>query len=44
MGLGFQEGLTYFGMLHMRPKLPAWLPAINSGEPWSAMDLADLED
>jgi hypothetical protein len=31
-------------MLRMRPKPPAGLETINSGEPWSAMDLADLEE
>jgi hypothetical protein len=31
-------------MLRMRPKPPAGLENINSGKPWSAMDMADLED
>jgi len=31
-------------MLRMRPKPPAGLPTINAGEPWSAMDLADLDE
>ena len=31
-------------MLRMRPKPPSGLPTINAGEPWSAMDLADLEE
>jgi hypothetical protein len=29
-------------MLRMRPKPPAGLPTINSGQPWSELDLADL--
>jgi hypothetical protein len=28
----------------MRKKPPSGLPNINSGQPWSAMDLADLEE
>jgi len=28
----------------MRKRPPAGLEQFNSGEPWSAMDLADLED
>ena len=31
-------------MLRMRPKPPAELPTINAGQPWSAMDMADLEE
>jgi hypothetical protein len=31
-------------MLRMRPKPPAGLPTINAGQPWSAMDMADLEE
>jgi hypothetical protein len=31
-------------MLRMRPKLPAGLPTINTGESWSAMDMEDLFD
>ena len=31
-------------MLRMRPKPPAGLPTINAGTPWSAMDMADLEE
>ena len=30
-------------MLRMRKKPPADLPNVNAGEPWSAMDLADLD-
>jgi hypothetical protein len=44
-GLGFRPGLTYIlGMLRMRKKPPADLPNVNAGEPWSAMDLADLDE
>ena len=44
-GLGFQTGLTYIsGMLRLRKMPPAGLETINSGEPWSAMDMADLEE
>ena len=31
-------------MLRMRKKPPADMPNINSGTPWSEMDLADLTD
>jgi nucleotide-binding universal stress UspA family protein len=31
-------------MLRMRPKPPAGLPTINSGKPWSAMDMDDLDE
>jgi hypothetical protein len=31
-------------MLRMRKKPPAGMEDINSGKPWSAMDLADLEE
>ena len=31
-------------MLRMRPKPPAGMPTINSGKPWSAEDLDDLQD
>ena len=31
-------------MLRLRKKPPAGLETINSGEPWSAMDKADLEE
>ena len=31
-------------MLRIRRKPPEGLPKINSGTPWSAMDLADLEE
>ena len=31
-------------MLRMRKKPPADMPNINSGKPWSEMDLADLAD
>jgi hypothetical protein len=31
-------------MLRMRPKPPAGLPSINSGQPWSDLDLADLRE
>jgi hypothetical protein len=31
-------------MLRMRKKPPSDLPNVNAGEPWSAMDLADLEE
>ena len=31
-------------MLRMRKKPPADMPNINSGRPWSEMDLADLTD
>jgi hypothetical protein len=31
-------------MLRMRPKSPAGLPTINSGQPWSDLDLCDLDD
>jgi hypothetical protein len=37
--------MTYIsGMLRMRPKPPAGLPTINSGTPWSEMDIADLQE
>jgi hypothetical protein len=37
--------LILFGMsLRIRRKPPAGLETINSGEPWSAMDLADLDE
>jgi hypothetical protein len=32
------------GMLRMRKKPPEGQPNINSGTPWSAMDVADLEE
>jgi hypothetical protein len=32
------------GMLRLRKKPPAGLPMINTGKPWSAMDMADLLD
>jgi hypothetical protein len=31
-------------LLRMRLKPPAGMPHINSGKPWSAMDLEDLQD
>jgi hypothetical protein len=31
-------------MLRMRRKPPAGLETLNTGEPWSAMDMADLEE
>jgi hypothetical protein len=31
-------------MLSMRKKPPADLPNVNAGEPWSAMDMADLDE
>ena len=31
-------------MLRLRKKPPADMPDINSGKPWSAMDMADLFD
>jgi hypothetical protein len=31
-------------MLRMRKKPPEGLPRINAGEPWSAMDIVDLEE
>jgi hypothetical protein len=31
-------------LLRLRRKPPAGLPSINSGEPWSAMDMDDLND
>ena len=38
-------GLTYIpAMLRMRKKPPADMPQVNSGKPWSEMDLADLAD
>jgi hypothetical protein len=30
------------GMLCMRPKPPSGLETVNSGQPWSAEDIADL--
>jgi hypothetical protein len=30
-------------MLYLRKKPPAGLPIISAGEPWSRMDIADLE-
>jgi hypothetical protein len=30
-------------MLSMRPKPPSGLPTVNSGQPWSAEDIADLQ-
>jgi hypothetical protein len=43
--LGFQVAVPYIsGMLRMRPKPPAGLPTINSGTPWSNMDMADLQE
>jgi hypothetical protein len=39
----FRFGMTYISaMLRMRPKPPAGMPTINSGQPWSDTDLADL--
>jgi hypothetical protein len=29
-------------MLSMRPKPPSGLPTVNTGQPWSAEDIADL--
>jgi hypothetical protein len=44
-GLGFRTALIYISaMLRMRKKPPADRPNINSGEPWSAFDLAELEE
>jgi hypothetical protein len=44
-GLGFQTDLTYIsGMLHLRKRPPSDRPTINAGTPWSAMDMADLEE
>lgn len=45
-GLGFRLGLTYIQrmLLRLRKKPPANMPDINSGTPWSEMDLADLEE
>ena len=37
-------GALYFAMLRMRPKPPAGLPTVNSGTPWSDMDMADLQE
>jgi hypothetical protein len=31
-------------MLRLRKKPPADRPDINAGDPWSEMDLADLEE
>jgi hypothetical protein len=31
-------------MLRMRKKPPEGLPRVNAGEPWSAMDVAELEE
>jgi hypothetical protein len=31
-------------LLRLRRKPPAGIPNINSGTPWTAMDVADLED
>jgi hypothetical protein len=31
-------------MLRLRKKPPEGLPRIKAGEPWSAMDVADLEE
>jgi hypothetical protein len=31
-------------MMRMRPKRPTGMPNINSGKPWSAMDIQGLED
>ena len=31
-------------MLPLRKKPPSGLPTINAGEPWSDMDLADLDE
>jgi hypothetical protein len=31
-------------MLRMRPKPPVGLETLNTDEPWSAMDMADLEE
>jgi nucleoside-diphosphate-sugar epimerase len=37
--------LTYIpGMLRLRKKPPAGIPNINAGQPWSDMDLADLNE
>ena len=42
-GLGFRGRLTsMLGMLRKKP--PEGLPNINSGTPWSACDLDELED
>src|SRR5215471_20720038 len=45
-GLGFRPGhfIFYSVMLRLRRKPPEGAPNINSGKPWSAMDLADLEE
>jgi len=44
IGLGFRQRLPYIcAMLRIRPKPPAGLPTISAGEPWSGMDIADLE-
>jgi hypothetical protein len=44
-GLGFRSGpFSISGMMRMRPKRPTGMPNINSGKPWSAMDIQGLED
>jgi hypothetical protein len=35
---------AYGSSERLRPKPPAGLPTINAGEPWSPMDLADLDE
>jgi hypothetical protein len=41
MGLGFRAGLTY---IPGHVAYASQAHTINAGEPWSAMDLADLKD
>jgi hypothetical protein len=44
-GLRIREWVTYIlGHVAFAYKAPADLSAINAGKPWSAMDLADLDD
>jgi hypothetical protein len=44
-GLGFRSCPPYIlVMLRMRKKPPADLPNVNAGKPWSAIDLADLDE
>jgi hypothetical protein len=39
--IGFIE--PCHNMLYLRKKPPADMPAVNSGKPWSEMDLRDLD-
>jgi hypothetical protein len=39
-----REGLTYIPvMLYLRQRPPADMPNVNSGKPWSEMDIRDLK-